>query len=659
MALVPRPFSGLPDFSEEFKEPIDYFRVMKILSLVTLTLASAIASIAVADDLVEVKNVSAPPSDILSGRLRLAEPSALPTTAWTALVPLDEALARFRTGPGKTAVALITTQPDAWTFSLSPIDERAASPETDFIEQHATLEQLTTGALARVIRVDPDRVDDVISIEAIAPDDASDAWLLVADGREDIRLSTHVGSFERLRGGPLVVHAVIANAAIIESKCVVRGPSGATSTYSFVSPDGRTASATFTPDLVGDWTIRSLFLVRDEDGTVRQRSTQQVIRVNDRTVRFIEDPPTLSQAGPDAPLRIDLPVEITASGELEGDRRVALATEVWGLDPEGDSVPVCWISRIHQLPSAGGVTTLELSLDSRWLSLASVDVSSLSFRELRVHDTDGFNLIDHRAVVRPTLQGAFVVSDDVSRVTPDMMASHSNRTVGGISTNGLSSPGGHVLLLSHGYCTDQFPFRLSDFSGDYELFEDYQQNRTHDEFALRFESLGRNFKSMGIVGHSQGGHAAAHLYTFYWSALDWATDGTKIQGVGVPWLGTSLAGNAAVLGEIFGIGCGISNDLTYDGCAAWLSFIPSWVRAETDYWTTSFEDGFFYDYCQIISDLLLTDPDDGTVERYAGQLEGGNNRGHKEGWCHTRLMRDPPQCKDASRNVILDAEAAR
>ena len=134
---MPRPFSGLPDFSEEFKEPIDYFRVMKILSLVTLTLASAIASIAVADDLVEVKNVSAPPSDILSGRLRLAEPSALPTTAWTALVPLDEALARFRTGPGKTAVALITTQPDAWTFSLSPIDERAASPETDFIEQRA------------------------------------------------------------------------------------------------------------------------------------------------------------------------------------------------------------------------------------------------------------------------------------------------------------------------------------------------------------------------------------------------------------------------------------------------------------------------------------------------------------------------------------------
>ena len=632
---------------------------MTTSSLLTFTLAFAITLIAGADDLVEVKNVSAPPSDILSGRLRLPEPSALPTTAWTSLTPLEESLPRFRTGPGKTAVALITAQPEAWAFSLSPAEGKSPSPETDFIEQVATLEQLTTGALARVIRVDPDRVDDLISIEALAPEHASDAWLLVADGREDIRLSTHVGSFERLRGRPLVVHAAVENAGIIDSKCVVRGPSGAASTFSFVSSDGRTASATFTPDLVGDWTIRSLFLVRDDEGTIRQRSTQQVIRVNDRTVTFTEDLPTLSQTTSDMSLQLALPVEVAAAGELDGDRRVARATEVWGIVQEGHSVPGCWISRIHQLPASGGATTLGLCLDPRWLSLASVEASSLSLRELRVHDTDGFNLIDHRAVVRPVLEGMFVIPDGVSRATPDMTASRSNRTVRGVSVNGLASPGGHVLLLSHGYCTDQFPFRVSDFSGDYELFEDYEQNRTHDEFALRFESFGRNVKSMGIVGHSQGGHAAAHLYTFYWSALDWATDGTRIQGVGVPWLGTSLAGNAAVLGEIFGIGCGVSYDLTYDGCAAWLSFIPSWVRSETDYWTTSFEDGFFYDYCQIVSDLLLTDPDDGTVEQYAGQLEGANNRGHKEGWCHTRLMRDPPQCKDASRNVILDAEAAR
>ena len=556
-------------------------------------------------------------------------------------------------------MALITREPSDWTFSLVASDDTKPSPDSIFLEQTASLEQLTSGATARVIRVDPSHVDRRVSIQVSPSATDSEAWLLIADGREDIRLSTHVGSFERFRDRPLVVHAAIENARIIDSECVVRGPSGSTVTLPFVGQDERSATATFTPDRIGDWTIRSLFLLRDDDGTIRQRSTQQVIRVNDRTVRFTQGLPSVTQVVPGEALRVAVPVDVTPAGELSDDRRVAVAAEVWGTDSQGDFVPVCWISRIHELPAGGGALDFELSIDPRWLSLASVEVSSLSFRELRVHDTDGFNLIDHQSSARAALSGAFEIPDEVTRVTPDMMAAHSNRTVRGHSGLGVSSLAGHVLLLSHGYCTDQFPFRLSDFSGDYELFEDYSQNRTHDEFALRFESLGRSFKSMGIVGHSQSGHAATHLYTFYWSALDWATDGTRIQGVGVPWLGTALAGNAAVLGEIFGIGCGISNDLTYDGCAAWLSFIPTSVRAETDYWTTSFEDGFFYDYCQIVSDLLLTDPDDGTVERYAGQLAGANNRGHKEGWCHTRLMRDPPQCKDASRNVVLDAEAAR
>ena len=634
--------------------------IMLKIRTFALSLVMFITQTGFAEELVEVKNVSAPPSDILSGRLRLAEPAALPTSAWTALLPFDQVLPDFRTGEGKTAVALITRQPADWSFSLELSDEKGPAPDSVFFEQSATLEQLTTGATARVIRVDPSRVGQRVSIKTAPPEAGTEAWLLVADGREDVRLSTHVGSFQRLRDTPFVVHATIENAQIIESECIIRNPSGSTLRHPFVGEDGQAASATFTPDQVGDWTIRSVFLVRDDAGALRQRTTQQVVRVSDRLVAFTPDKPEVTQPVREGALLVTVPVEVLPSGELENPRRVALAAEVWGAGASGDSVPVCWISRIQELPAAGGPFDLELSIDPKWLSLASVEVSSLHLREIRVHDTAGFNLIDHRSVSRPILkQGGITIPEGVSRPTPDMMASHSNRTVSGRSTLGATSLGGHALLLSHGYCTDQFPFRLSDFSGDYELFEDYSQNRTHDEFALRFESLGRSFKSMGIVGHSQGGHAATHLYTFYWSALDWATDGTKIQGVGVPWLGTALAGNAAVLGEIFGVGCGTSYDLTYDGCAAWLSFIPSWVRAETDYWTTSFEDGFFYDYCQIVSDLLLTDPDDGTVERYAGQLDGATNRGHKEGWCHTRLMRDPPQCKDASRNVVLDAEAAR
>jgi hypothetical protein len=87
--------------------------------------------------------------------------------------------------------------------------------------------------------------------------------------------------------------------------------------------------------------------------------------------------------------------------------------------------------------------------------------------------------------------------------------------------------------------------------------------------------------------------------------------------------GTTLAGNVAILGEIFGVGCGTNTDLQYSGASTWLSSIPSWAKAATRYHTTSFKDNWWsYDYCHLATDLLLSDPDDGTTEKWAGQLPG-------------------------------------
>lgn len=167
-------------------------------------------------------------------------------------------------------------------------------------------------------------------------------------------------------------------------------------------------------------------------------------------------------------------------------------------------------------------------------------------------------------------------------------------------------------------------------------------------------------KSFGVAAHSQGGMAALHLSTFYWSGLDWAKGERLIQSVGAPYQGTALAGNAAVLGDIFGSGCGSNADMTYDGSAVWLSLIPSWARANVWYWTTSFTDRpLAYDYCNFFTDLLLSDPNDGVIERSAGQLPGATNMGHTEGWCHTDDMRDPGQCTDASRNTQISQRARR
>ena len=131
-----------------------------------------------------------------------------------------------------------------------------------------------------------------------------------------------------------------------------------------------------------------------------------------------------------------------------------------------------------------------------------------------------------------------------------------------------------------------------------------------------------------------------------------------IQSVGTPYQGTALAGNLAVIGSVFGAGCGYNYDLTYGGASAWLSNVYSWARSKVHYFTTSFTDKWWrYDYCHLATDILLSDPDDGTTEKAYGQLPGANNRGHKTGRCHTSGMRDPHQCQDSSCNSDMNSNA--
>ena len=142
--------------------------------------------------------------------------------------------------------------------------------------------------------------------------------------------------------------------------------------------------------------------------------------------------------------------------------------------------------------------------------------------------------------------------------------------------------------------------------------------------------------------------------------MDGADNGRLIQSVGTPYQGTLLAGTIASLGAVFGVQCGFNEDLTYDGASSWLSGIPNWARAEVNYYTTSFEDKWWrFDHCNVASDLVLSDPEDGVTEKAKGQLPGGVNRGHKTGWCHTADMRDPSQTSDNSRNVEMVQAAAK
>lgn len=616
-------------------------------ALLVLPLASAAA---LNSTLVEVKDIAAPPADITSGRVRLPDPATCATSSWTALLPAGE-VSRLERGTGKAIVALLAEDAAAWSLSL---DTGAGTPVV--MSQLQDAGPLLRGSLARVAIVEPDVKRAEVLIEAPRKD--ARGWVLLADGCDEVRLESYFGSHAFLVGAPVLLHTRVHGARILEGNVHLRSPGGAEATTKLELGKGTNGTALLEFDRPGDWTIRTVVRVLDVNGIERVRTTQQYVRAERPEVSLAGE--VLLEQADDGRVELTIPVSVLAAEEIMHSRRVAVGCEIWGVDAAGREVPVCWAARMQELAPAGGAAVLGLRFDPRWIALAQVDPGSISLRELRIQGAESFVPFVHEpSPVSEVLEEIASAPKPIKPVR-GMLAARSGHAVEGIESNSMLSHAGHVMVISHGYCTDIFPWTTEDFSGDMELFLDLDQNLSHDEFALRYEAFGRNFKSMGITGHSQSGNAAAHLYTFYWSSLDWASGERKIQGVGVPWLGSALASNVALLGEIFGIGCGPNFDMTYDGSALWISWIPTWVREETWYWTTSFQDDpFWYDYCQILSDVLLTDPDDGVVEQWAGQLDGGNNGGHKEDWCHTRLMRDPPQCTDGTRNAELNSESAR
>ncbi|MCF6264655.1 MAG: hypothetical protein L3J24_13860 [Xanthomonadales bacterium] len=364
--------------------------------------------------------------------------------------------------------------------------------------------------------------------------------------------------------------------------------------------------------------------------------------------------------------KINLDFALTTAKD---DRRFRVMAEVWGTQANskaGKLIPVSWISTIADARNG----KINLQLDDRWLLAKGVQ-APFELKNIRIEDTTHYVSllnIERLELTLPMVQKISKLLYDASKlsyrdvITESMLkgekpeqASYLNKS----SADKLQSQGAKLMLV-HGYCSsDVWGPVQSQFSNSVK-FVDFNQNRSHDAFARLIDTFGDNYSSFGIVAHSQGGAAALHLYTYYWSGLDDAGFGRLIQSVGTPYLGTPLAGNLAAIGNIFGVGCGYNSNLTTSGASSWLSGIPTWARSKVSYYTTSFKDRRWrYDYCSLASDWFLSDPEDGVVERSRGQLSGASNRGHRTGQCHTDDMRDMSQLHDSGRNSIMNSNAAR
>ncbi len=607
--------------------------------------------------------------------MRLPNPADLGVKSKTAMLPVsaNRGIQKFEIPIENAAdfrLMLLSPQSDKWSVRIALPNEsfinarNANAPNIEITkdfygigDERFPAEILTLkGGMTGIVRVEIDT------------NRSNASGFLVAASESNLRLNSYVDTLETVRGGSI---GLVASLSDITDESVFAGRISA-ATVRIELPSGEIWRTPMFDDgkhndnSAGDGVFGAAFVPNQSGRFIAQIAAsgtnaigEQFFRTGEHLIEVAANRTNLDGNAfvrllDDTRLQIDLP----ARNARDGQKFIAHA-EVWGRDLQGVSKPIAWIGGMTVAEKTFGAnkTNLSLTLDARWL-LRSDAKSEFELRNIRIQDADS-------TVVLGASELIALPPVDLSGITQRNYAGEINDEMRmGVRPEIFAqtdAPGGKLMLV-HGYCSgDAWGSAASagQFS-NYVKFLDLNQNRSHDQFAQRIKTFGANLPSYGIVAHSQGGAAALHLYTYYWSGLDSATGTRLIQSVGTPYQGTALAGNLAAIGSVFGAGCGTNNDLSYSGAAAWLANIPSWARAKVYYHTTSFTDVWYrYDYCSLATDLFLGDPEDGVTEKAYGQLPGAFNLGHKTGWCHTSGMRDPAQTTDASRNSNMNANAAR
>lgn len=654
--------------------------VLVLVSVLSSVCGSAFAQLA------SPRQVAAAPDDILAGIVRLPDPAASATSSRTQLEPLRFALdggtqwtasaSVAVDAAGAFTLALLGSTPNSTRVSVR--DERGAWTPIERAWEATRAEQLLAEGLPGwfLARYDAPSLSvgrHEVRIDVARPLDTTpppETWLCTRSA-STLALSAWVGTQELVADGPIPILARLERdgsvvrlpaarmerARVIVERLDVRDGArelalfddgahadGAANdgTYGALLPAGLSGSLRARVELAGSL----------RDVAPFARTVPLAFSVLERRVLF--------DGGVEARESDELHVALAVRAlPLGPSARLHVSTEVWGSDASGALVPVCWLSRMLTPRSVDGAWALDLELDRRWIELANAR-APFELRELRVQDPDTQVVFDRLARV------AFALPELAPRAGAGATAIVPEMLTGGASTllqpppSSPTSAGPHrpvdpfaivpALMLVHGYCSSGTIWPAADFTSPKLEFLDPNANRTHDQFAqlLAQRAQQNNLTSFGVVAHSQGGCAALHLLTYYASALDAAVGPHRIQSVATPYQGTPLA-------SLGGFTCGVNNDMTPAGSATWLAGIPTWARNEVWYWTTSNTGSA----CNFLTNLFLTDPEDGTVEQMRGQLPGAHNQGHTTGWCHTTGMSNPANYTDHARNQAMNAAAAR
>ncbi|HEY0428261.1 MAG TPA: hypothetical protein VGC76_10805 [Pyrinomonadaceae bacterium] len=638
----------------------------KTLLLVVLTLLLAQLALGIQPE--SFKNLAGTAAEMDAMRLPAAE--TLGTRSAAAMLPI-----RFRQGkwtidlPIEAAeqlkLTLLAPNSQAWQITANADGRQINLRENVSLLDYRNGEVGFDGVKypAEVFEFDYARTG-TWRIEIAAPKNSfregETAGYLVVSNNSPYQIYTYLDTFQTLVGRQIgVVTSIFDNSVksvstvnlispVVETaEAELRLPNGTLQKLSLSGNENGTFGGAFVPPMAGQYTAQITVRGITPRGERFVRTSETAFDVLAENVRLGKS--SYTNLIDQTRMSVNIPTAGLASG-----RKVVAYAEVWGRNSSGEEAPVAWIGGMTVAEGTKTRTSIPLTLDGRWLARSDAK-NDFELRNIRLQDADTFVTLAEAE----TISLAVTALPEAAKQTFNAEINDEMRMGKRPANLDVASATGGKLMLVHGYCSGGNPFPVSQFSSAI-VFSDPNKNRTHDQFANLIKNFGAAYPSFGIVAHSQGGAASLHLYTYYWSGLDAATGSRLIQSVGTPYQGTALAGNLALLGQIFGAGCGSNTNMSYSGAAAWLAGIPTWARAKVNYYTTSFEDVWYrYDYCNLATDPFLGDPEDGVVERAYAQLPSAINRGHKTGWCHTGGMRDPAQTSDSARNAEMNTNAAR
>ena len=650
----------------------------KILLLSMWTALFASASLFAQDfstfDPAGAKQLAGPPSEMAA--MRAASPVEATIHSRTALLPVQFSADRGGQMRWQAELPLERDEVSLLVFSGAEmsadwqLDMQAGRARTIYRDAVASrvapAEFGIEGATVPAMRYDYTGLQgDRFTLGLRAPAGASNGFVLV-QGDAATELASYPTRLGQVVGQPLGVTALLTGGSaddklqigtragrIDSAQLHVTTPDGVTRTYPMfddgqhedgVAGDGLYGGV-FPTSQVGQHVAQVEVRGVNRRGKAFVRTAEHALPVVAASLAIRPAPMLMAAASSDNRLAVRVPVAARA-----GSQHYRALAEVWGRDANGKELAVAWVGGMVQ-PRNG---TLDLGFDPRWVQRVAAQ-GPFELRNLRIEDPDHFVTVasaERLMLDMPQISSKLAAGDIV---IDEMMTMGPRPQQRGNDTTGV----GKRLLLVHGYCSSAV-WPAAQFTTA-STFLDAKQNRSNDAFANLIKTYGATWNSFGIVAHSQGGMASLHLYANYWSGLDNAVGSRLIQSVGTPYQGTNVAGILAKLGSWFGIACSSNSNLTYSGATAWLAGIPTASRAKVHYHTTSFTLTNWYtnDYCQIATDLVLSDPEDGTTEQVKGQLVGGVNRGHVTGQCHTTNMRDPAQYLNAARNATMNTNAAR